>query len=145
MDTSQSMTCPACRAPNHERTCEEQFHALLFLEAAHMDTAGQAHHLMVLSYMFQHNGYSEETRRGAIGMFEQFLEKSVSPQEFRQQNKKRLGSDQRTFKITGSAGSDIKIDWPMTIMDIDSQDADAYVERVTEWARSILATVRAQV
>ncbi len=144
MVVESSVSCPSCGASWPDgRTCEEQFHALLFLEHANPTLAYPGHHLLVMCYMLQHNGYSEEARRAVISMLEDVLEHDLSTAQLLHQNREQLAATERTFKITGSAGSDTKIDWPLTIMDIDNQDAVGYIEHVTAWARSVLATLRA--
>jgi hypothetical protein len=137
--------CPECGAVLRDiESCQEQFHALLYLENENPAEAAQVHHLMVMCYMLQHNSYSDEAATGVIGMLEANLKRGVPPAELRRRMKDEVDSGNRKWKITGSTTFTRGLAWSMTIVDIDSADPACYAERVTEWARSVLATIRVQ-
>jgi hypothetical protein len=135
--------CPECGAPLRDGvTCQAQFEALLFLEYEHPDKAAKVHHLMVMCYMLHHNRYSDDAARWVVEGLEACLERGVTPSELRRQNRSVVDSGVRRWKVIGSTTLTRHIAWPMTIMDIDSTDADAYCVAVTEWARSSLGAIR---
>lgn len=144
MNGEHGWTCPLCGAVSTDgRTCEEQFHAFLFLESQYMEAAAQVHHLMVASYMLQHNAYSDEGRAGVIGLMEDWLERGITPQQSRQQQRDRVNSGNRNWKITGTSSAHFT-SWPMTAMDVNSDDPAQYVKDVEAWARAVLGAIRAR-
>jgi hypothetical protein len=136
-------TCPECGAPWTDGvTCTADFHQMLFWENQRPEL-GAVHHLMVLSFNLQHPSvYLLEMLASARQMLADFLEGRLTPQEFRRQNKQRLSSTERTWKITGTPefhGSyDPPIHWTMTARDVVSGGIDHYIENVNRWSSSIL-------
>ncbi len=135
--------CPECGAILRDgRSCQEQFEALLVLEYENPQSAANVHHLMVMCYMLQHNRYSDEAAWMVVAGLEACLDRGVSPSELLRQNRRVTDSRVRQWKVTGSTTFTRHIEWPLTIMDVSSVDADAYCEKVTEWAHSVLETIR---
>lgn len=121
-----------------------RFHRCLALEYQFPATFGAMHHLTVLCYMLQHNLYSEKAWHEAHAMLAQFLDSSLTTQEFRQRNHSRLNSVNRKHKITSGATlpqfSQIK--WTATIADIRFDQPDDYIASVQQWAESLLADIQ---
>ena len=69
----------------------------------------------------------------------------LDPAYIVKQNRDRLDSGRRTFKIADKTGVS-KIDrrqWTRTILDVRFEDAAAYCQDITTWARSVLAVAQA--
>jgi len=99
------------------------------------------HHLLVATYMLQHS--SKLTREGwshERELLRSFLVDNKSPALIRQQHKDLVDSGKRKFKITSRNGLPVvhKIAWAKTIRDVRTENAEAYCESVTAWARSAL-------
>lgn len=143
MITSRPERCPECGTSWMDGlTCQDHFHQMLYWENERSEL-GAVHHLMVLSFNLQHPSvYSSEMLGSARQMLEDFVEGRVTPSEFRRQNRSRLSSTQREWKITGTpqdhGAYDQPVPWTMTARDVTAGGIDAYIENVHRWARSIL-------
>jgi hypothetical protein len=131
--------CPECGAP--EGACETRFNECLvkeFEEAGY----GAVHHLTVTAYMLQHS--SKLTKEGWLHMrqlMRDFSVKNKPPDLVRQQNRDKVDSGKRDWKIAADDGQP-KIDrqqWAKTIMDVRLDDAKTYCADVTDWAKAVLA------
>jgi hypothetical protein len=141
-------TCPECSAiwPGEE-TCQDFFHQMLFWENEN-PAYGTVHHLMVLSYYLQHPTlYSPEGLAEAKQLLVEFLERGATPAEVRSNNRARVDSSKRKWKIKGIAASfgsyEQPIRWSITAAEVVAAGSDRYCEQVRAWAGSILATLRA--
>src|SRR5512146_3058910 len=89
--------CTECGAPDDQ--CEQHFHVCLakeFEDAAH----GAVHHLTVSAFMLQHS--SRLTREGWLyerELLRDFLVNSKPPSRIRQENRDRVDSGKRGFRI----------------------------------------------
>lgn len=134
--------CPECGASWADgKTCEQDFHQMLFWEAEN-PALGVVHHLMVLCYHLQHPSlYSPDGIKTGKDLLVGFLEQGLSPQEIRRRNSAQLDSGARKFKITarpGSIGSyEHPVKWTMTAADVTAGGADHYIDNVQAWARSV--------
>lgn len=131
--------CPECGAP--ETACEARYHACLSLEFSDPGY-GAVHHLTVATYTLQHS--SKLTCTGWLEMrqlLHEFLVENKAPAAIRQQNKDKVDSGKRQFKIKSKTGERIisKSSWTKTICDVRTEDAERYCADVTEWARAALA------
>jgi hypothetical protein len=131
--------CPECGAP--ETACEVRYHACLALEFSDPGY-GAVHHLTVATYTLQHS--SKLTCTGWLEMrqlLHEFLVENKAPAAIRQQNKDKVDSGKRQFKIKSKTGERIisKSSWTKTICDVRTEDAERYCADVTEWARAALA------
>jgi hypothetical protein len=137
------MDCPECGAPAGE--CENRYHACLVKEFSEPGY-GAVHHLTVSAYMLQHS--SKLTREGWLferDLLNDFLVNHKDPASLVRQGKGSLDSGRRTFKIANKKGAP-KIDrrqWTRTILDVRFEDAAAYCQDITIWARSVLADAQA--
>jgi hypothetical protein len=136
-------TCPECGARWHEeQTCQDLFHQMLFWEweNEYPDYA-EVHFLMVLCYHLQHPSlYSPEGLRAATHLLADFVVHGVTPQEVRRQNRARVDSGARPWKITGTPtthGSyDTPVQWTFTAADVIAGGADNYSGNIRAWARA---------
>lgn len=140
--TEAITVCPACGAAwRASKICQDDFYQMLFREAE--DPANSVvHHLMVLSYHLQHpHLYSPEGLQHAMGLLVDFVEKGKTPVEVREQQRDRVNSTNRRWKITtrpGAAGSYRHlVTWTMTAGDVVAAGIDNYCASVRAWARSI--------
>lgn len=135
-------TCPECGAVwNEGKTCEENFHHMLFWEAENA-SYGEVHHLMVLYYHLQHpHLYSSEGLNGAIQLLADFVERGISPQDARRQQHEVVNSHNRTWKIKGTPAAhgvyDPPIHWTMTSADVIANGVEQYCASVRAWARAV--------
>ena len=128
--------CPECGAADCQARFDE-FLALEFSEAGY----GAVHHLTVAAYMLQHS--SRLTREGWLemrGLLREFLVENKPPSFIRRQNKDRVDSGKREFKIKSQTGERIlsQSTWTKTICDVRAENAEIYCADVTEWARAAL-------
>jgi Family of unknown function (DUF5946) len=137
------MDCPECGAP--DQLCQTRFDEFLVLEFTDAGY-GAVHHLTVATYMVQHS--SKMTREGWLferNLLREFLVENKPPAYIRKQNKDVVDSGKRTFKIKSKTGVPVidKTAWRKTILDVRSENADAYREDITAWARSVLEEAEA--
>jgi Family of unknown function (DUF5946) len=131
------MLCPECGAEN----CQARFDEFLALEFTHPGY-GAVHPLTVATYMLQHS--SKLTSQGWLyerGLLHEFLIDNKSPVFIRKQNKDKVDSGKRDFKIRSRTGRPVinKTTWTKTILDVRNANAKIYCEDVTEWAKSVLS------
>lgn len=132
------MNCPECGAP--DSACETRYHECLvreFTDAGY----GAVHHLTVGTYMLQHS--SKLTREGWLetrNLLKEFLIENKPPAEIRRQNKGKVDSGKRDFKIKSKTGQPVinKTTWTKTILDVRMDNAETYCADVTAWAKSAL-------
>jgi hypothetical protein len=132
------MNCPECGAP--DQLCQTRFDEFLVLEFTDAGY-GAVHHLTVTAFMIQHS--SRMTREGWMyerELLREFLIENKPPSYIRKQNKDRVDSGKRTFKIKSRDGKRIieKSTWKKTILDVRTENAEVYCEDITSWARSVL-------
>ena len=140
--------CASCGA-RHEagRTCEDDFHQMLFWEAE--DPAlGAVHHLMVLCYHIQHPAlYSPDGLKYSIGLLRQFVETGALPEDVRKRIAPQVDWGKRSFKVKGTPDShgsfEKPVQWEMTASSVVLRGKAKYVESVKDWARSVMASLRA--
>ena len=132
------MNCPECGAP--DSLCQTRFDEFLVLEFTDPGY-GVVHHLTVATYMLQHS--SRMTREGWLHereLLREFLVENKPPTYIRRQNKDRVDSSKRKFKIKSTTGQPVidKTSWNKTILNVRTENADIYREDVTTWATSTL-------
>lgn len=117
---------------------QEKYHHCLALEFSNPKYF-KVHHLLVLTYMLQTNGYSDDYYTMAIHLLKSFLNNSITPQEFKekyhsfetnQDNKNRLRNE------------DIEeLEWNIDITDIRTDNEEQYCKDVVLWANDVLITL----
>ena len=132
------MNCPECGAPDNQ--CQTRFDEFLVLEFTDPGY-GAVHRLTVAAYMVQHS--SKLTREGWLHereLLREFLVENKPPAFIRKQNKDRLDSGKRTFKIKSKENVPVidKTMWTKTILDVRTENTEAYCDDITAWARSVL-------
>lgn len=124
-----------------EQPCETYFHQMLFWENEEPEN-GRVHHLAVLCYHLQHPAlYAPEGLAYARQLLKRFVVDGEAPAQVRQQAKEQVASNNRQWKIKGSAGSrgsyPVPIVWRMTAADVVAGGIDNYCENVEKWAATI--------
>lgn len=134
--------CPECGALWPEgRTCEDDFHQMLFWEAEYPEV-GVVHHLLVLCFHLQHpSRYSAEGLAGAKNLLTEFVANGTPPQEMRQRIRGEVASDKRKTHITarpdnrGAYAQPVR--WTMTAADVARDEVQRYVENTRTWAQHV--------
>lgn len=141
------ITCDQCGVALADgRTCQDDFHQLLFWEGENPEF-WQVHHLTVLCFHLQHpNLYSEEGLAGAKKLLVDFVEMGVSTDEIRKRDRQKLDSGSRDWNIKGDASSRGRylhpVTWTITARDIVRGGKQHYVENVRKWAGSVVKSIR---
>ena len=130
--------CLECGA--QDGLCQSRFDEFLALEFSEAGY-GAVHHLTVAAFMLQHS--SRLTRQGWLemrGLLREFLVENKPPSFIRKQNKDKVDSGKRQFKIKSKTGERIisQPTWTRTICDVRVENAEAYCADVNEWARAAL-------
>lgn len=140
--------CPECGAArSNGGTCQDDFYQMLYWEAEE-PARGVVHHLAVLCYHLQHPSlYSPAGLRHALGLLEDFVVRGQSPAEVRNNNRTKVASDQRAWKVTARPDAhgtyDRPVIWTMTVADVIAGGADNYIENVRAWAQAMHAALAA--
>jgi hypothetical protein len=130
--------CPECGAT--DALCQSRFDEFLALEFTDPGY-GAVHNLTVAAYMLQHS--SKLTKEGWLyerELLRAFLIENKSPSFIRRQNRDKVDSGKRDFKIKSKTGQPVieKTAWAKTILDVHAENAEIYCADVTAWARSAL-------
>lgn len=137
------MNCPECGAV--DALCKPRFDEFLALEFTDPGY-GAVHHLTVTTYMLQHS--SHLTREGWLyqrELLREFIINDKPPSLVRKQSRQLLDSGNRTFRFTSRDGKPLisKSTWTRTILDVRSENLDAYGQDVKAWAMSALEEIGA--
>jgi hypothetical protein len=139
--------CPECGAIQPEgRSCQDDFYTLLGWETEYPGY-GQVHHLAVLCYHLQHPSlYSTEALAYAKQLLVDFLENGKTTGQIRRENRDKVSSTNRAWKVKGKPGAQgfyaNPPRWTMTAGDIASDEHIRYIENVRRWAASILYSLK---
>lgn len=135
-------TCPECGAVWRDgRTCKDVFDECLNLEFSDR-VAGSVHHLTVICYMIQHNGYSDEALAWVVKRLGEFLEGGVTPQMVRLEHGAQVTSGARDWKVTGRPSRPMPPDWPVHITDLQWSTPADYCLKITQWAWTVHEKLR---
>ena len=133
--------CPDCGARLAEaETCRERFGACLSLEYQNPATFGAVHHLSVICYALQHNGYSRAAWIDARDLLARCLHENLTGADLLRITREKLGnrkngSINRGPRLKGVSG----VVWTVTVADVDTTDLAAYETGVRRWAASVVA------
>lgn len=143
-----NVNCSQCSAgfPPGE-TCRDRFDLCLAKEFEHPDTYGAVHYFTVACYMLQHNEYSRQAWLDTRAGLAQVLRQGLTPAALRKQNRQKLDSSQRKWKVTrGERIPEVDaIDWTRTIADVRLDSPEVYCADVKQWANSLLSDTDALV
>ena len=119
---------------------------MLFWEAE-TPAYGEVHHLTVLCYHLQHPSlYSPEGLREGLRLLAAFLDEGLTPQQVRVNNRSRVDSSRRNWKIKGTPASHgaygHPMNWTMTAAEVVAGGAANYCENVRRWARSVQEAIK---
>jgi len=138
-------SCPECGAPvSAGSSCQENFHALLFLEAEIPEGPGSvAHFYAVASYGLQHPesmGYTVATLEGLRSAVVDILEGAATIADIRRRVRYDAAQAGRVTRRNGDVVPHWPIaSWPITVDQIVSGGREGYDEHVEQWARSVIA------
>ena len=101
----------------------------------------EVHHLLVITYMLQTDGYSPASFPKAVKLLEGFLYEGVSPRQFIATH--QSSSDYR-HGIENKQQRDLhRFEWKTDILSIRTSDAATYCQDVRNWAESVLQVIKA--
>lgn len=141
--------CPECGAPLPQgSTCRDLFHALLLLEGAVPDApGGLPHFYAVACYALQHPdsmGYTAEALHSLRTNLGEVLD-GLPLDALRRRTRRAVNGPARVLRHAGAEPFAWKRGtWPMTIADVCTVMPKDYVDRVSEWAQSVRATLDQQ-
>jgi hypothetical protein len=128
--------------------CQEIFDSFLVLEFTDPGF-GEVHFLTVACFMIQHGRYSDEALIWIEQQLRGCLDEGLSNQQIRRRAARETGQDIRSWKVIRQSDALPlpKIQWSMTIRDVESnyQDAVSYREAIKRWARTVLEEMKPQI
>jgi hypothetical protein len=116
-------------------TCEEKFHHALKLDFTDLEY-GAVHHLLVTTYMLQHNRYTPQAAFGIVQIMQTLLE--TAPSEYHKQLVRQFSSG-ATRVIRREPVPPLRAAWQHTIGDVDLNSGEAYTRTVRLWAATTFA------
>jgi hypothetical protein len=123
--------CQHCHFPN----CEEKFHQALNLDFTNLEY-GVVHHLLVTTYMLQHNRHTPQAARDIVQLMQTLLE--TTPTEYHK-NQVRQFSGGTTKVIRHDLAPPLRDSWTLTIQNVECGSSHAYVRTVRAWAVATFA------
>jgi hypothetical protein len=136
-------TCPECGAPIPEGgSCQENFHALLLLEAEVPGAAGSfIHFYTVASYVLQHPDSMNNTAAALAGLhalLADALDGRVTLAQLRRRGRDAAEGSVRVTRRPGDPQPEWRRGgWAKSVADVLAVGPEAYAATVTEWARSV--------
>ncbi|TWF33879.1 hypothetical protein FHW36_11169 [Chitinophaga polysaccharea] len=102
----------------------------------------KVHHLLVITYMLQTDGYDPAYSHEAVKLLEGFLYKGVSPKQFIEFHQ---NSSDYNHGIENKQQRNLnRFDWEIDILSISTLDAAAYCQDVRNWAESVLQIIKSK-
>lgn len=98
------------------------------------------HHLLVITYMLQTDGYSPAYFPEAVKLLEGFLYEGVSPKQFIEENQSS-SNDGHSIENRQQRNLD-RFDWDMDILSISTLNAATYCQDVRRWAENVLQIIK---
>lgn len=138
--------CPECGAPLPESgTCQEHFHALLYLEAEVSGAPGGLLHFYVVAcYGLQHPdsfGYNQAALEGLRDNLAALVAGQATLEAIRQRMRAATDGPTRVRRREGEAVEWRRGGWSMHVADVLAGGMEGYAERVTAWAHSVRDTL----
>jgi hypothetical protein len=127
------MNCVHCGLED----CEARFHECLMLDFSD-GNYGAVHHLVVSTYMLQHNRYTDEAARDMLAFIAKQLESTPTEFDKEQIRSKTQGE---TRVIRRDPAPRLEVHWRLTINDVDTRSGDAYQRTARSWAKATLETI----
>lgn len=137
--------CPECGASRQDGlTCRDHFDQMLAWEFADAQGAGAYHHLTVLCYNLQHpKAYSPQGLHGALQLLVEFVMDGAAPEQVRRQNRQRVDSGTRDYRIAGTPDAHgvyaHPVVWTTTVGAVVAGGLPGYGARVQAWAQAVYA------
>ena len=134
--------CPECGAPLPESgTCQENFHALLYLEAAVPGApGGLLHFYAVACYGLQHPdsfGYNQAALEGVHNCMVELVDGKTTLDQVRRATRQAVNGSTRVRRRDGETVQWRYGAWSMHVGEVLEGGMEGYAERVTAWARAI--------
>ncbi|NLU91856.1 DUF5946 family protein [Chitinophaga sp. Ak27] len=100
----------------------------------------KVHHLLVITYMLQTDGYSPGYFHEAIKLLEGFLYEGISPKQFIEFHQN--SSDYKHGIENKQQRNLNRFDWEIDILSISTLNAAAYCRDVRHWAENVLQIIK---
>jgi hypothetical protein len=126
--------CPWCDGLN----CEARFHAYLVHDFTDPEY-GAVHHLVVATYMLQHDVYDPDTLETMLEFVTRWMHDVPSDHDRRSIRAAFDGSNRAVNRDRLPPVSPRA--WTMTVLDVDDSSSESYRRTVRAWARSVLETL----
>lgn len=139
--------CPECGAPLPENgTCQDNFHAMLFLEFQISGGPGEAAHFYaVSSYALQHPisfNYKLETLISLRDNVALVLDGRLTFDQLRQRTRRVTNNATRITRRPGDPLPEwYSGPWPMNVSDVCAAGVEGYSTAVHQWAKSVRETL----
>ncbi|MDB5188124.1 MAG: uncharacterized protein JWO50_644 [Candidatus Kaiserbacteria bacterium] len=139
--------CLECGSPLESVAgCRDYLNEMIKWDFEDFTGVGKVHHLTVLSYNLQHPSlYSPKGLEDAKASLQEFFRHPESFNRHNEWNKKKLASNVRDWKITGTSenhGVYVSVPtWKITASDVVRAGLPHYVENVKAWTDSVLKSL----
>jgi len=123
---------------NKLKQWQNKYHGCLALEFSNPEYF-EVHHLLVLTFMLQTNGYNKEYFLIARELLKSFLNGSLTTNEFR----KRFKSFEKNKNLNISSkdfGTE-EFDWRLDILSLRIDTPEHYCQDVMNWAKDVLMVI----
>jgi hypothetical protein len=124
-------TCQHCGYAN----CQDMFHHALTLDFTDLEY-GAVHHLLVTTYMLQHNRYTATAAKDIVAVMQTLLE--TTPSEYHKRLIRQQASN-TTHVIRREPAPPLRTRWHYTIGGVDISSNEAYIRTVRAWATATFA------
>jgi hypothetical protein len=140
MNGEAPCNCPEFGGPAKDGlSCREKFDEALALEFGDPAIFSRVHHITVICYNLQHpDAFSEDALEWMKSTLYYIIVDGLTPAELRAQVSKKYGGGVRVKRRTPSDSTLEKIKWSMTILDVNTDNGEAYIKDIEDWAESIL-------
>jgi hypothetical protein len=137
----ESSVCTECGALGG--LCREKFDSMIAFEFEDPVVFDAVHHITVICFNLQHSSmFSDESLSWMRSTARAIVEEGLSPIELRERSRKMFSGKVKVLRNTPKTPS--KIAWSMTVLDIRTDNSDAYIKDVTTWAKSILKDMKTE-
>lgn len=119
-----------------EELWKQKFYDCLAIEFS-IPAYFEVHHLLVITYMLQADGYSPAYFPEAVKLLEGFLYEEVSPKQLIKTDQSSAGGIENRQQRNLD-----RFDWETDILSIRTEDTTSYCQDVRNWAENVLRIIK---